>query len=145
VRSTSLELDDEEHVLLLTIHHSVSDGWSMGVRISEIAALYSAFSNGRPSLLGDLPLQYADFAVWQRQWLQGQVLETQLAYWTQQLANIPLLQLPTDRPRPAVSSFQGARLHLQFPQSLSAELRGNVSNMLFPFSYQPAEFITIDE
>ena len=74
VRSTLLELDEEEHVLLLTMHHSVSDGWSMGVLISEIAALYTAFSNGRPSLLGDLPIQYADFAVWQRRWLQGQVL-----------------------------------------------------------------------
>ena len=95
----------------------------MGVLLSEIAAPYTAFSNGRPSPLDELPLKYVDFAVWQRQWLQGEVLGTHLAYWRQQLANIPLLQISTDRPCPAISSFRGARLFLQMPQSLSAELQ----------------------
>jgi hypothetical protein len=83
-------------------HHIISDGWSIGVFIREAVALYGAFSNGAPSPLPELPIQYADFAVWQREWLQGEVLEGQLGYWRQQLADISALQLLTDRPRPAV-------------------------------------------
>ncbi|MFS0516453.1 amino acid adenylation domain-containing protein [Nostoc sp. UIC 10607] len=109
VRATLLVLSETEHILLLIMHHIISDGWSMGVVVSELATLYEAFCIGQLSPLAELPIQYADFAAWQRQWLQGDVLEAQLTYWQQQLANAPaLLSLPTDRPRPAVQTFQGA-------------------------------------
>jgi len=109
LRVTLLRLSQEEHVMLLTMHHIVSDAWSMGVLIREIAAFYEAFSSSKPSPLPELPIQYADFAVWQRQWLQGEVLEAKLAYWKQQLGGIlPVLQLPTDRPRLAVKTRRGA-------------------------------------
>ncbi len=108
LRATLLKSAAEEHAALLTLHHIVSDGWSMGVLIREIAELYSASVAGRPSPLPDLPVQYADFAFWQRDWLSGEALETQLGYWRRQLAGMPpLLELPTDRPRPAVQSFRG--------------------------------------
>ncbi|MEG3959207.1 amino acid adenylation domain-containing protein [Microcoleus sp. herbarium2] len=109
VRTKLLQLNEVEHVLLLTIHHIVSDGWSMGVLVRELAALYEAYCNDSLLVLPELPIQYPDFAVWQQQWLQGEVLESQLAYWKQQLGGAPaLLELPTDRPRPAVQTFQGA-------------------------------------
>ncbi|MBG1243498.1 non-ribosomal peptide synthetase [Nostoc sp. NZL] len=109
VRATLLVLSETEHILLLIMHHIISDGWSMGVVMSELATLYEAFCIGQLSPLAELPIQYVDFAAWQRQWLQGDVLEAQLTYWQQQLANAPaLLSLPTDRPRPAVQTFQGA-------------------------------------
>ena len=118
-RAKLLRLAEEEHILLLTIHHIVSDGWSFNVLMRELEALYTAFSIGQPSPLPPLPIQYADFAHWQRQWLQGEVLETQLAYWKQQLAGaLPVLELPTDRPRPAVQTFRGARQSLRLPASL---------------------------
>ena len=109
LRATLLRLDAEEHVLLLMMHHIVSDDWSIKVFNQELAVLYEAFSAGKPSPLPELPIQYADFAVWQRQWLQGEVLEEQLSYWKQQLGgSLPVLELPTDRPRPAVQTFEGA-------------------------------------
>ena len=86
LRAKLLHLGEAEHVLLLTMHHIISDGWSVGVLIRELAALYQAFSTGKPSPLPQLPIQYADFAHWQRQWLQGEVLAAQLSYWEQQLA-----------------------------------------------------------
>jgi hypothetical protein len=86
LRVMLLRLHETNHVLLLTMHHIVSDGWSMGVLIQELAALYTAFKDGKPSPLPDLPIQYADFAAWQKQWLKGEVLERQLSYWKQQLA-----------------------------------------------------------
>jgi amino acid adenylation domain-containing protein len=99
-------------VLLLNLHHIVSDGWSMGVLVREITALYGAAASGRPSPLPELPLQYADFAVWQRGWLREEVLERQLAYWRERLAGVPVsLDLPADRPRPAAPTYRGARLH----------------------------------
>src|SRR5215207_166577 len=102
LRVQLLRLAAEEHVLLLTMHHIVSDGWSMGVLVKEAAALYRAFAAGRPSPLAELPVQYADYAAWQRGWLQGEVLESQIAYWREQLAGAPpVLELPTDHPRPA--------------------------------------------
>ncbi|MDP9122204.1 MAG: condensation domain-containing protein, partial [Acidobacteriota bacterium] len=102
-------LDEREHVLLLALHHIVSDGWSLGVLAREVTALYTAFSSGQPSPLAELPVQYADFAAWQRSWLSGGVLEGELAYWRERLSGAPpVLELPTDRPRPAVQSFQGA-------------------------------------
>ncbi|MBW4635046.1 MAG: amino acid adenylation domain-containing protein [Iphinoe sp. HA4291-MV1] len=119
LRAKLLRLAEQEHTLLLTMHHIVSDGWSLGVLVRELATLYDAFANSRPTLLPQLPIQYADYAVWQRQWLQGEVIETQLSYWKQQLGgSLPILQLPTDRPRPAVQTFHGARQALQLSKSL---------------------------
>src|SRR5438045_617664 len=106
------------------MHHIVSDGWSIGVFVRELAALYEAYMAGRPSPLQELPIQYADFAAWQREWLQGDVLEEQLSYWRRQLANAPpLLELPTDRPRPPVQSYRGAHEALLLSESLSRSLK----------------------
>ncbi|QMS92433.1 NcpB [Nostoc edaphicum CCNP1411] len=119
IRATLLMLSSTEQWLVVCMHHVVSDGWSIGVFIKELQALYNAYSQGQPSPLLPLPIQYADFALWQRQWLQGEVLNSQLSYWKQQLANAPtFLPLPTDRPRGSVQTFNGA--HLEF--TLSAEL-----------------------
>jgi amino acid adenylation domain-containing protein/non-ribosomal peptide synthase protein (TIGR01720 family) len=123
LRSTLLQLAENDFVLLLTMHHIVSDGWSIGVFIEEIVQLYAAFSQGQSSPLSELPIKYGDFAAWQRQWLQGEVLESQLAYWKQQLAgDLPVLELPSDRPRPAVQSFRGATQSFQLPPDLSTAL-----------------------
>ena len=119
VRVSLLRLHDEDHILLLTMHHIVSDGWSVSVLFRELAALYEAFSTRKPSPLPELPIQYADFAVWQREWLQGGVLEEQLSYWKKQLSGAPaMLELPMDRPRPAVQTFQGARQSVLLPKSI---------------------------
>jgi hypothetical protein len=108
LRVTFLKLDQAEFVVLLTMHHIVSDGWSMEIFIRELVSIYTAFCEEQPSPLPELPLQYADFAVWQRQWLQGEVLEKQLSYWKQQLeGTLPVLQLPSDFPRSRVQSFRG--------------------------------------
>ena len=105
------------------MHHIASDGWSMGILVREVAALYAAFAAGRPSPLPELPVQYADFAVWQSSWLQGEVLEREIAYWRQQLAGLPpLLELPTDRPRPAVQSFRGATRPVRLPAGLTGQM-----------------------
>ncbi|MBD1900681.1 amino acid adenylation domain-containing protein [Trichocoleus sp. DQ-A3] len=122
LRVMLLQLDSSEHVLLLNLHHIISDGWSIGVLIRELGTLYTAFGNNERSPLPELPIQYADFADWQREWLQGEVLETQLAYWKQQLNNLPSLNLPTDKPRPAAPTYQGATQFLELPKSLSEEL-----------------------
>src|SRR4029077_9069413 len=100
LRATLLRLRDDDHILILTTHHIVSDAWSMGIFTRELWTLYGAYANGRPSPLEELPVQYADYAVWQREWLQGEVLESQLSYWRKQLENLPVLNLPTDGPRP---------------------------------------------
>ncbi|HJX28294.1 MAG TPA: amino acid adenylation domain-containing protein, partial [Thermoanaerobaculia bacterium] len=124
LRLTLLRLAEREHVLLMTMHHIVSDGWSMGVLLREIAALYQAFSQGHLSPLPPLPMQYADFAVWQRQRLQGEVLRQQLDHWKQRLAGAPrVLELPTDRPRPAVQTLRGASRPVALPPALSAGVR----------------------
>ena len=108
-----MRLEEEEHVLLSTIHHVAADGWSTGIFFRELGALYEAFSQGRPSPLPELPLQYADYAVWQRGWLQGDVLDRQLTYWKERLAGAPaVLELPTDHAHPAVQSYQGAKERL---------------------------------
>jgi amino acid adenylation domain-containing protein len=108
VRGTALQLGETEYILVLTMHHIISDGWSLGVFVRELTELYKAFCTGSPPVLPLLPVQYADFAVWQRQWLSGEVLKTQLDYWKEQLKNAPnLLELPTDRPRKAIQTFQG--------------------------------------
>src|SRR5215471_6523498 len=109
----------QEHVLLVTMHHIITGGWSLGVFVQELCSLYSAFLRGQSSLLAKLPLQYADYAVWQRQWLQGDVLERQLAYWKGRLAGVPVLALPTDRPRPAMQSFRGAGQSFLIPKAVS--------------------------
>ncbi len=122
LRAALLRLERAEHVLLFTFHHIASDGWSMGVLTQEVTQLYAAFAEGRPSPLPELPVQYADFAVWQRSWLRGEALERQLSYWRERLAGAPPVELPTDRPRPPVQSFRGALWRSRLPAPLSAAL-----------------------
>ncbi|HKR23467.1 MAG TPA: condensation domain-containing protein, partial [Pyrinomonadaceae bacterium] len=123
LRASLVRLGPEEHVLLLTVHHIVSDGWSQGVLVREVGKLYQAFSEGKESPLEELPVQYADFAHWRRNWLAGDVLDQHLAYWRRQLAgDLPVLGLPTDRPRPEVQSFHGATLTTILPSALSEAL-----------------------
>jgi amino acid adenylation domain-containing protein len=124
VRTRLLRLGPVEHLLLLTMHHIISDGWSLEVLKRELGVLYEAFSAGEPSPLAELPIQYADFAVWQKDRLRGEVLEEQLSYWKQQLAGAPAsLELPTDRPRPPVQTFRGASQWLNLPRSLADALK----------------------
>lgn len=123
-RATLLLLSPREHILLLTMHHIISDGMSRGVLVRELVQLYEAFANGRSSTLPELPIQYVDFAAWQREWLQGEVLDKQVSYWKEKLAGAPsLLELPADRPRPPVQSFHGARHPVVIPQELTESLR----------------------
>ena len=123
LRTTLLRLDAEEHVLMIATHHIVSDGWSLSIFEQELSALYAAFSNGQPSPLPDLPLQYADFSIWQRQWLQGEVLTSQLNYWKQKLDGAPpVLELPIDHPRPPMQTFRGAQQELALSDSLTEAL-----------------------
>ncbi|MFA6231850.1 MAG: amino acid adenylation domain-containing protein [Rhodanobacter sp.] len=120
LRAALLKVSEQEYVLLLTLHHIASDGWSRGVLVRELSALYAAYSRGLPVTLPALPVQYADYAIWQRGWLQGEVLQRQLQYWRAQLEGAPdMLQLPTDRPRPAVATFDGAVLFFDLPFELS--------------------------
>ncbi|NBD09133.1 non-ribosomal peptide synthetase [Corallococcus silvisoli] len=122
-RALLVREDARHHVLLLNLHHIVSDGWSLGVMYRELSAEYQARHAGRPSSLAPLPVQYADYAAWQRQWLQGDVLQRQLDFWKQQLADAPhVLELPTDRPRPAVQQFAGATHDFTVPRSVRESL-----------------------
>ena len=123
VRVQLLRLAAEDHVVLFTMHHIISDGWSTGILVREVAALYEAYIEGRESPLPELEIQYADYAVWQREWLQGEVLEQQLGYWRQQLEELPVLQLPTDKPRPPVQSHRGRAINFSVPAELTAELK----------------------
>jgi amino acid adenylation domain-containing protein len=124
LRVRLLRLGEEEHVALVTMHHIASDGWSIQIFIREVAELYGAFAVGLPSRLPELPVQYVDFAHWQRSWLTGEVLERQLAYWRERLAGVPVvLDLPIDRQRPAVPGLQGAAERLAIPLGLAARLR----------------------
>ncbi|NMO13896.1 AMP-binding protein [Pyxidicoccus fallax] len=124
LRARLLRLSERQHRLLLTLHHVVSDGWTMGVLVRELGALYTAFAQGRPSPLPALPVQYADHAAWLRRWLEGGELEAELSYWKERLAGAPpLLELPTDRPRPERQRFEGARHPLALSPSLTAGLR----------------------
>jgi amino acid adenylation domain-containing protein len=126
VRTKLLHLGDSDHVLLVTTHHIAFDGWSRRVLVSELAALYEAFCGGQPSPLPELPLQYADYAVWQRNFLQGNTLEKLLSYWKENLAGAPtMLDLPTDRPRPAVQSYRGTSKSF----ALSPELSDRVTQI----------------
>jgi amino acid adenylation domain-containing protein len=124
LRLKVLRLCDRDHVLLVTMHHIVSDGWSIGIIIRELAAIYEARLRGEPPPLADLPIQYADFAVWQREWLKGEALDRQLDYWKQQLeGDTPVLTLPTDRPRQAVQTFRGASITFSVPGDISGKLK----------------------
>jgi len=124
LRVTLLRLSDEADLLLATMHHIVSDGWSMRIFRNEVETLYDAFAQGKPSPLPELPIQYADFALWQREWLSGETLERQLAYWREELADAPpLLMLPTDRPRPSAQSVRGAREYFELSPTLAQQLR----------------------
>ena len=124
IRAKLICLSAQEHVLLLTMHHVIADGWSLGVLIEELAALYEAFSIGQPSPLPTLPIQYGDFAVWQRQQLQGEILDLKLDYWKQKLDGAsPVLDLPTDRPRPAMQTFKGAKIPLNLSKTLLEDLK----------------------
>ncbi|WP_392535306.1 amino acid adenylation domain-containing protein [Nostoc sp. C117] len=119
-----VQLNSESYALLLTMHHIIGDGWSMGVFIKELSSLYQAFLVGDSSPLPQLPIQYADFTIWQRQWLQGKALQTSINYWKQQLADAPpLLELPTDRPRPSVQTFRGWCFSFQLDAKLTASLK----------------------
>jgi amino acid adenylation domain-containing protein len=123
LRATLLQIDEQEHILLLVMHHIASDGWSMGILWQQLAAVYESFLNENPFPLTKLPIQYADFAIWQRQWLSGEVLASQKDYWKTQLAGAnTVLELPTDYPRPPVQSYRGATQSLMLPQTLSASL-----------------------
>ncbi len=125
VRATLLQLADDDHILLVNIHHIVSDGWSNGVLIRELATLYRGFVMQRPPELPPLGIQYADFAIWQREWFRGGVLERQLDYWRQQLAGAPAaLELPTDRPRPAAQTFRGDTRDITIAAGLLHTLTG---------------------
>ncbi|SLM50068.1 putative Multi-domain non-ribosomal peptide synthetase [Nitrospira japonica] len=123
MRVRLLKLEPQDHVLVMTLHHIVCDGWSSQILAREFATLYEAFDAGRPSPLPQLPIQYADYAVWQRGWLQGAVLDERLAYWKEQLkGKLPVLDLPTDRPRPAVQTDRGARFPFSIPRALTERL-----------------------
>ncbi|MBV9789517.1 MAG: amino acid adenylation domain-containing protein, partial [Chloroflexi bacterium] len=123
LRVTLLRRSETEQILVFVIHHSVFDGWSQSVLLRELVAFYQAITQQEPIEIAPLPLQYADYALWQRQWLQGAVLEAQLDYWRQQLAGIEPLELPTDHPRPPVSSERGAHLSFELPDQLRVELQ----------------------
>jgi amino acid adenylation domain-containing protein/non-ribosomal peptide synthase protein (TIGR01720 family)/FkbM family methyltransferase len=119
LRGALLRLAGNDHAALLTLHHIASDGWSVGILVHEVAVLYAAFAEGRPSPLPELPVQYADFSDWQRSWLLGEALEQQMTFWRRQITDLPpLLELPTDRPRPAAQSFRGALRPVRLAEGL---------------------------
>ncbi|MEO7418572.1 MAG: condensation domain-containing protein, partial [Thermoanaerobaculia bacterium] len=123
LRATLYALGEREHVLALGVHHVVADGWSIGLLLTEVPALYAAFAAGCPSPLAPLPVQYADYAAWQRERLAGETLEGELAYWRERLAGAPpLLELPTDRPRPAMQSYRGSAVRFRVAEELSEPL-----------------------
>ncbi|MFL5705776.1 MAG: non-ribosomal peptide synthetase [Ktedonobacteraceae bacterium] len=124
MRVLLLRLAEQEYVLVVTMHHIISDGWSMGVLVRELAALYPAFAQGQQATLPELPLQYADYATWQRERLQGEYLEEQLDFWRELLADAPtILELPTDYRRPAVQTYRGAQQTQQLPETLTEQLK----------------------
>src|SRR6185436_15217255 len=124
VRGRLVRLAADDHALLLTMHHIVADGWSVSVLYRELGALYAAFAHGEPDPLPPLPVQYADYAVWHRRWVEGPVLEAQGEYWRATLAGAPeLLELPTDHPRPAKQAFAGATVRVELGEALTAALK----------------------
>ncbi|GCE07388.1 non-ribosomal peptide synthetase [Dictyobacter aurantiacus] len=124
LRARLLRLGELSFVLLITVHHIASDGWSQGILYRELAAFYTAVCAGQQAQLPALPIQYADYAVWQRDWLRGEVMEAEVAYWREQLAGAPpVLELPTDRPRPPAQSFAGAIYSFSLSPELAAGVR----------------------
>jgi len=124
VRGRLLRCAEQEHVLLLTLHHVISDGWSMGILIRELSTLYAAFAEGKPDPLPPLPIQYADYAVWQREWLHDAVLERQLAFWKEHLHGAPaLLELPADRPRPISQTHCGGTVRIALSPDFADRIR----------------------
>ena len=124
LRAGLIQLTEDDHIVLLTTHHIVSDDWSMAVLIDELAHSYEAFCKGKPASLPELNFQYGDYAVWQREWTQGEACNSQIAYWKSQLANSPkALRLRTDRPRPAVQTFRGASRRIELNPGLSTALK----------------------
>lgn len=123
LRTLLIREAQEEHVLVVTMHHMISDAWSVGVMLRELSEIYRAEIEGREANIEELELQYGDYAEWQREWLKGEVLERELGYWKEQLATAPhILDLPTDRPRPAIQTYRGARQPLALPRDLAAAL-----------------------
>ncbi|MBA2391554.1 MAG: amino acid adenylation domain-containing protein [Ktedonobacteraceae bacterium] len=122
LRVTILHSRDQRYILILSMHHIVSDGWSMEVLLNEFKTFYTAYVTHEPAVLPELPIQYADYAIWQRDWLQGEVLDEQIDYWRQQLADLQVLQLPFDHPRPAIQSFRGALRTMVIPADLTTAL-----------------------
>jgi amino acid adenylation domain-containing protein len=118
-----LRTGEQEHVILFTMHHIVADAWSSGVLVEEVMALYGAYAEGRSSPLPELPIQYADFALWQREMLEGETLEGLIGYWKKQLHGVPQLNLPTDRPRPPVTSYRGASQGVFIDEALTSSLK----------------------
>lgn len=153
IRASVRRMDKEEHLVQMTMHHIVSDGWSLSILCREVSALYEAFAAGNPTPLPDLPIQYVDFAVWQREYLQGETLAQQLSYWKKQLAGAPpVLELPSDRPRPEIATFRGATFQFMLPQELSESIKTLSRNegvtlfmvllaafdvLLYRYTYQP--------
>ncbi|HEX8150235.1 MAG TPA: condensation domain-containing protein, partial [Pyrinomonadaceae bacterium] len=123
LRARIVKLAAEEHVVALVMHHIISDGWSVGVLVQELGALYGAFTKGQPSPLAELPIQYADYAIWQRDYLSGQVLDAQLAYWRERLAGVSVLELPAERPRPAARTHAGATYSFAVPADVADGLK----------------------
>ncbi|MGZ4031267.1 MAG: non-ribosomal peptide synthetase [Tumebacillaceae bacterium] len=125
IRARLVRMSDSEHVLVVNMHHIISDGWSMSVFIRELGAFYEAFAAGREASLPEMPLQYADYSIWQRDWMQGEVLEEQLGYWKEQLGGtLPVMQLPTDRPRAAKQTYGGATNWFHLNKELSDGIKG---------------------
>ena len=123
LRVQLIRVSADEHVLLATMHHIASDGWSIGILVTEFSALYTAYVQGQDNPLPELSIQYADYAQWQRDWLQGEVLSEQIGYWQGQLADIPVVHsLPLDSPRPQVQSFTGAHYHSVIDATISDQL-----------------------
>jgi amino acid adenylation domain-containing protein len=123
LRTRLLAIAEQEHILAITMHHIVSDGWSIEIFIREFISLYEAYKDGQSSALPALPIQYVDFALWQRNWLKGETLERQLAFWKTQLEGVQPLDLPTDRPRPIMQTYAGSQVPLVFDETLTAKLR----------------------
>ncbi|HXD30780.1 MAG TPA: amino acid adenylation domain-containing protein [Pyrinomonadaceae bacterium] len=123
IRAGLIRLNSSNHLLIITLHHICSDGWSLVLLFEELAQIYDAFRHGQPSPLSELPIQYADYATWQREWLQGERLDKQLGYWKEKLGGeLPILDLPTDRPRPALQTYPGARVSMSASEELTDSL-----------------------
>ena len=142
LRARLLKFSEEKHVLLLTMHHIASDGWSRGILLNELHCLYDAYSSGKDAELPELPVQYIDYAVWQRSMLSGKRLEQLLKYWRERLEGLAVLSLPTDHPRPAVLTYEGSRYDFELSSGMSEKLRllcqetGATMNMLLLAAFQ---------